>query len=208
MHQFIESIRIENGKAHHLALHTERLNRTRQAHFGSCEVINLKEYLHEKWQDFVLKNTSENLYKCRIIYSKEIEQISFHPYQIRPVHSLKLVEDNAIDYTYKTADRAALHALFKQKAKYDDIIIVKNGLLTDSYYANLIFEVKGQYFTPRRPLLKGIRRAQLLRESRVKAIDIQVTDLKKFEAVHLVNAMMGVNDCRLDCSEIFGGGRI
>jgi 4-amino-4-deoxychorismate lyase len=67
---------------------------------------------------------------------------------------LQLVTDNEIEYTHKTTDRNALNRLFEQRKKADDIIIVKNGQLTDSLFANLVFESHtGELFTPKNPLL-------------------------------------------------------
>jgi 4-amino-4-deoxychorismate lyase len=44
----------------------------------------------------------------------------------------------------------------------DDIIIVRNGFVTDASYANLIFRKGDEWFTPATFLLAGTMRAFLL----------------------------------------------
>lgn len=59
------------------------------------------------------------------------------PYVMRTIRSLQVVEDDAIDYSFKRCDRTSLSALVARKGECDEIIIVKNGLLTDTSYTNL-----------------------------------------------------------------------
>lgn len=79
-----------------------------------------------------------NLYKARVVYGIQgVKAIEYAPYKMKEIHSLKVVEDNNIDYTYKSTDRSALNALVAQKDDCDEIIIVKNGLITDTSFTNL-----------------------------------------------------------------------
>lgn len=94
-----------------------------------------------------------------------------------------------VDYAYKSADRAGLNALLRT-AGTDDIIIVKDGLVTDSAIANLVFESPQGLFTPRVPLLEGVQRAHLLQQNVIMPIDIRVDDLRRYEKVHFINAMV------------------
>ena len=60
MYPFIETIRIEQGKACNLSYHNERLNNTLHHFWPDCAGIELGEYL---------KLTPEmNGMKCRVIY--------------------------------------------------------------------------------------------------------------------------------------------
>ena len=97
MYPFIETIRIEQGKACNLSYHNERLNNTLYHFWPDCAGIELGEYL---------KLTPEmNGMKCRVIYDGGgIKEISYEAYQMRPVHSLQLVYSDDIDYTYKSTD--------------------------------------------------------------------------------------------------------
>lgn len=94
-----------------------------------------------------------------------------------------------VDYGYKYADRSGLNELLRS-AGSDDVIIVKNGLVTDSAIANLVFESPQGLFTPRVPLLEGVQRAHLLQQNVIMPIDIRVDDLRRYEKVHFINAMV------------------
>ncbi|MEL6718544.1 MAG: aminotransferase class IV [Bacteroidota bacterium] len=165
------------------------MQQTQKEVFNLENSLDLMEYLQ------IPKNFQDGLVKCRILYSSSIEKIEFHPYQIRPINNLKVIYNDQIDYTYKSEDRTTLTQLFQQREIFDDIIIVKNGLVTDSYYANLVFDDGVQLFTPRLPLLRGIQRAKLLEAQSIQEADIRLEDFPKFEQVHLINAMMGLGEC-------------
>ena len=81
-----------------------------------------------------------------------------------------------------------------QKGDADDIIIVKNGLITDSSFANLLFFNGLQWLTPAQPLLKGTQRAKLLEQEQVITAEIRTADLSNFIKVRLVNAMLRFED--------------
>lgn len=106
--------------------------------------------------------------KCRVIYGREIEEITYTSYQIRPVHSLQIVYSDDIDYTYKSTDRSVINELFARRQEQDDILIVKNGLLTDTSIGNIALFDGNEWYTPKQPLLKGTRRASLLAMNLIK----------------------------------------
>jgi len=85
----------------------------------------------------------KGLVKCRIVYSNDIQEITYTPYQPKSIKSLKLVEDNTIDYHCKYLDRNHINELYTQRGNCDDIIIVKNGMLTDSSYSNIALRKDG-----------------------------------------------------------------
>ena len=136
------------------------------------------------------KLDKKQTYKCRILYDTQIHQVEFVPYAFRQIQSLQLIHNDALDYSHKYADRRDLHLSLQKKGKADGIIIVKNGLITDSSYANLAFFDGLQWFTPSTPLLAGTKRAYLLQQNILKETNIRPSDLKHFETVRLVNSMM------------------
>ena len=184
MSQFIESIKLQNGQVSLLSLHEARLNKTRSAVLGISQPIALYPYLYP-----LLKDYTSGLFKIRVRYGTEIDKIEIHPYQQRPIRHLKVVAGE-IDYTYKTVDRTALHHLYLQRASCDDVIIVKENLVTDSYYANLVFDDGQTWWTPSTPLLKGVQRTFLLQEKIIKERRIWKEEIPSFKQVKLVNAMM------------------
>ena len=68
-----------------------------------------------------------------------------------------------IPVTIKTRNQ-----LIEKRKHADDIIIVKNGLVTDSFYANLAFLKNGIWFTPETPLLLGVQRQFLLSQKTIQ----------------------------------------
>ena len=80
---FIETIRIEDGKIYNINYHTERCNRTRAAFWQDVADIDLGE--------FISPQSLEGIWKCRIVYGKAIEEITYVPYQRHKVSSLRLV---------------------------------------------------------------------------------------------------------------------
>ncbi len=185
---FLESIQLKNGQIQNLAYHQSRLELTVAASGGFPRKWNLKELLDQ----YPLPETGH--YKVRVVYTTKTIEVSWQAYQIRPVHSLKVVQADQIDYTFKNIDRSELQALFAQRATADDIIICKNGRITDSYYANLAFYKEGNWYTPDQPLLKGTKRQQLIDRDVISSIPIKIEDLPSFKKVALINAMIDLED--------------
>lgn len=187
MSQFIESIKCENGKIHNLEYHNLRFNQTRKVFFGA-NYMDLAGMIH------VPESAKTGIFKCRVLYDKHINQIEFIPHTYRIIKSLKLVENNSVEYNYKYINREILKKLFKLRGDSDDILIVKNGCITDSFSANVVFYDGYKWHTPETPLLPGTCRARLLNEGKISTSRITPADLSKFISVRLINAMQDLND--------------
>jgi 4-amino-4-deoxychorismate lyase len=191
----LETLHIIRGQLQHLKWHNERYNRSRKILFGATEPIDLATVFAEKWakNDVVhldLSNNATDTYeRCRFIY----DALVVHKVEIvravrRNIRSLQCVSADDFDYSHKFADRSRFD-LLNQNIQTDDILIVKNGFLTDTTYANIVFMDKsGHFFTPSTPLLAGTKRAQLLAENKIEAVDLRVNDMSKFVEVRLINA--------------------
>jgi len=187
MCQFLETIKCKDGQLFNIAFHQNRLNIARKENLGITDEINLKEMIK------IPEECKTGLYRCRVVYSKTIDKIEFLPYGYRQIHGLKLVEDNQIDYRYKFSNRQHLEKLFARRGDCDDILIVKNGCITDSFTANVIFYDGHRWWTPDTPLLPGIQRAKLLDEGKISVCRITPYDLKKYQKVGLINAMQDLD---------------
>ena len=93
MYQFIETIRIENGAIHNLVYHNKRLNRTRNWFWKNCTTLDLTDYIRPI--------QSEGVIKCRVVYDKEIREITYAPYSIRSIDTLRVVRSDEVDYLQK-----------------------------------------------------------------------------------------------------------
>lgn len=184
MDQLLETIKIINGKPQFLEFHQARLNYARKTLFNTQEVINLEQVIHNP--------PKEGIYRCRIIYSRNIEQLEYLPHPERNFRTFQLVEHNSIVYNFKFLNRDTLNRLVERKGQADEILIIKNGLITDTSIANVAFLDKDDHWiTPATPLLKGTTRERLLSENRIVEAEIKLADLPKFTQMAMLNAMVG-----------------
>ena len=173
---YLETIKALDGKIYHLEYHQNRFNNTLK---GSN--IILKD---------ILNPPSSGLYRCRVVYNNDHVTLMYNPYKKRDIRRLKLIFDDTITYSKKYLDRSAIDKLFAQKSFCDDILIVKNGLITDTSIANVAFKYKNEWLTPKKPLLYGTTRARLLEKSKIFEENIDVKELKNFSHVALMNAVI------------------
>lgn len=135
------------------------------------------------------------LVKCRVVYDSEVRKVSFLPYAMRRIKSLRLVSGDGVDYRYKSTDRSVFARLLEERGKCDDVLIVRDGWVTDTSFTNVVFEdACGGLYTPETCLLEGIMRQSLLDEGRIQACPIRMEDIHRFRRVLLVNAMIGLED--------------
>jgi 4-amino-4-deoxychorismate lyase len=183
MSLFIETIKIDQGKLKNLEYHQERFEQTRLRALGLKSHPLLEELIQ------VPEGLEKGLFKCRVSYEKEIVLVEYEPYTYRKVQSLKIVHSDSIDYSYKYADRSELEKLLQKRGECDDILVVKNACISDSYYANLIFWDGSIWATPDTPLLPGTMRASLLKKGLIKESRITPDDLAGYQKLKLINAM-------------------
>lgn len=134
-------------------------------------------------------NATDTYERCRFIYGADgVHKVEIVRAARRNIRSLQCVSAEDFDYSHKFADRSRFD-LLNQNIKTDDILIAQNGFLTDTTYANIVFMDKsGHFFTPSTPLLAGTKRAQLLAENKIEAVDLRVNDISKFVEARLINA--------------------
>lgn len=121
---------------------------------------------------------------------REHFQLEFQVYIPKPIKTLQLIHEDSIDYHLKWADRKSLTNLYQKRGDCDDILIVKNGWITDTYYCNVAFKNDQRWITPHLPLLKGTQRQYLLDHGRIQEAPIRVKDLSSFTEVKLFNALL------------------
>jgi|JI10StandDraft_1071094.scaffolds.fasta_scaffold12378_4 4-amino-4-deoxychorismate lyase len=196
MSRLIESIYLKDGEFRNLKYHQLRMESSSKELFGVPNNWTLENKLQSS------EYPESGLYKVRVIYDKEVKQIEFVPYLLKPVQSLKLISSDTISYAHKFENRQTLNELYQQRGKCDDIIIVRNGFVTDASYANLIFRKGDEWFTPATFLLAGTMRAFLLDSHRIKSTEIRVEDIVKYDSYKLINAMLGMEAPEIPLSSI------
>jgi 4-amino-4-deoxychorismate lyase len=177
----LETIRCEDGITYHLLYHQQRLDSTLQK-LGYSTTYHLSE---------LISPPDEKLYRCRFLYDDEGYKIEYRPYSKNPITSLRIVHNDTINYPFKYADRTNLNTLFEQRGECNDVLIAKNGFITDTTIANIAFLINNQWLTPETPLLEGTTRSRLLDEGKLITASITLSDALKAPRIALLNAMIG-----------------
>lgn len=188
MSPFIETLKVKNGEMPNLSFHQARFERTRYEIFGFRSHPALKDEI------VIPEHAKRGIFKCRVVYDQLDINIEFQAYIPPDIKSLKVIIKDDISYEYKSADRSALTELYKQRGTCDDILIVKKGWVTDSYFANLVFWDGSRWLTPDTPLLPGCMRASLLENGTIEEAGIRIEDLNRFRDLKLINALNDWHD--------------
>lgn len=178
---FLETIKILDGKIFNLSYHQARYEGVLK-HFGIETLQDLSDFITPP---------QNGLYRCRLVYDTNgFIETSYHPYQKREINSLKILHDDTIEYAMKYANREKLDALFSQRGNGDDVLIVKNGLVTDTTIANIAFFDGKRWLTPALPLLRGTTRQRLLDDGKIVEEEVYIQDIERFKQVAVMNAMI------------------
>ena len=184
----LETIKIEEGEIHNLSYHQARCTKSRQKLFNCSDILDLST---------IIDAPETGLYRCRIIYAETLHSIEYIPYIPKKIETLKIVPSN-IEYSFKYANRDALNALLEANRDVDEVIIEKNGLLTDTTLSNIAFFDGKKWFTPNKPLLEGTMRARLIDEGFLQTKEIRQNELSDYSQVALINAMLGFKILNID----------
>lgn len=190
MNDLFETIKLLDGKLHNIEYHNKRINNARRDLFSADKIIFLEQEIA------IPLEFAKGLYKCKVIFGKEIESINITPYKPKKIEKLIIANEDKIEYSYKYLDRTPLNELKNKYApgENEEIIIVKNGMVTDSSYSNLLFREGENYYTPSTPLLNGTMRQKLLDEKKITEKNITWGNIKEFSEVYLMNAMLGIGE--------------
>jgi 4-amino-4-deoxychorismate lyase len=196
MYLLIESIKIVDGQLQNIAYHNRRFNKARRELWNCQDEMDIKAFVE------IPTDSSKGVYKCTVSYNTGIVNVQFQKYSIRKIASLKIINADDIEYSYKYADRDNLNKLFAQKENYDEILIIKNSSITDTSFSNIIFFDGVKWLTPNAPLLKGTKREKLLYEGLIKEAPLKLGDLQNFSKASLINAMLDIGDITVDAKNI------
>jgi 4-amino-4-deoxychorismate lyase len=195
MYRLVESIRLQDGTFHNLPYHQQRMDESVCRLTGSPNCIRLANMLTPIQE--------KGLYKFRLVYTTGGDwQHTITAYQPVRVTSLQVVYDDEINYPFKFEDRSNLQKLFARRGHADDVLIVKNGLVTDASYSNVVFFDGQHWITPSTPLLPGVMRTMLLDAGEIRADEIPFRTITTFQKVKLINALLGFQGPEFPVSHI------
>ncbi len=169
-----ETILCENGAAQNIKLHEQRIY----------------ESIGKKMDLSFLSPPDNGKYRCKVIYGDTVVSVEYAEYIKKQVKSLKVLHSD-ISYKIKSTDRTELDSLFSNRGEADDVLIIKNGLVTDTSIANTAFLKNNRWITPKTPLLKGTMRQKLINDGFLFEEDIEVAAIFEFDEIAIMNALRG-----------------
>ncbi|MDN5067236.1 aminotransferase class IV family protein [Aliarcobacter butzleri] len=180
--KYFETIKCEDFEVFNLDYHQKRVANTIGLN------INLQEYINP---------ISEELLRCKLIYDENgVVDVLYFPYKKREIKSFKIIFDNEIEYSKKYLNRVKLDELYEKKDDCDEVIIIKNEIVTDTTIANIAIFYENSWITSKNCLLGGTTRARLLEEKKLFEKDITLDMLKNASKVALMNAMIGFDEIK------------
>lgn len=193
MSLFFETILVENAVPQQLFWHQKRVNRS----LNQQRALNLSRLCSALQLPTIIS-------RLRIDYDADghVHQVQVLPYQPKPIQQLIPVHvAHDFDYALKFSDRSHFAEAAAHLPEGATPLFVKNGLLTDTLYANIALFDGQEWWTPKQPLLRGTTRARLIHHGVLKQADIalaKTTVQSKFAAqktaadfneIRLINAL-------------------
>lgn len=188
MYPLFETILIENRTPRNLFWHQQRVVRSFRKLDYEAQPPDLEKIIEiPDWID------PKKTYRLRINYNDLSFESVFTEYLPRPIDTLKMVHSQDISYDLKFSDRFGLNNLYQRRESADDVLIVKNGIITDTSVANIVFWDGMTWVTPANPLLMGTARSRLLAEGLITEQSISVDMLNRFLGWNVINALRSFN---------------
>lgn len=184
MYPHIESIRVVHRQFEHIEYHNQRLNQTREHFLGRKSDWDIRSLVA------LPDHLDEGVYKFRLVYDLDIRSYTCLPYTPKVVKKLRLLTCDQANYAFKSEDRSLLDALHAQRGEADDVLLIKQGCMTDTTYSNVAFLEGDQWFTPNTYLLNGTCRQRLLQTGVLQEAHITVENVHRFSACRPINAML------------------
>ena len=188
MFLLFESIKIENGKIFLTEFHQKRMDKTFKRFYYKKNPWKLKQIFSQ------IKVPLIGIYKMKFNYSEKKYKIEFKKYLLKKTAKIKCYEINDFTYSFKFSDRRKIEYFYTKKLDCQDILMIKNGYLTDTSYCNIILFDGFSWFTPEKPLLEGVQREKLLESKMISKTKIKLNEINDFKQFKLINAMIKFED--------------
>lgn len=183
MYPLFESLCVLDGEILNSKYHIARFRSSYESYYSHTPPYELLSSI------CIPSEYTKGKVKLRIDYNETTYSTVFSYYKPREINTLNLIQCDDIDYSLKYADRSKLNALASQCVPADEVLIVKNGELSDTSFSNIIFLLGDKWITPLNPLLNGTCRQRLIDEGIISPESIRIDDLKLCSKFMLINAM-------------------
>ncbi|MEQ8338587.1 MAG: aminotransferase class IV [Cyclobacteriaceae bacterium] len=194
MFRFLESICFRSDVYQLLDYHQVRVDQTFRHFYPDKTPPKLNEIMPEL--------SGNEKIKVRLTYNEHDHAISVSKYLPKNISKLRLVYSDTLDYSFKYLDRSMLNQLLNPAQENEEVIIVKDGVVTDSSYANLVFRQGNAWYTPSSYLLNGVKRQHLLHQEAIFERVIRPEDINKYSEMSLINAMLDPGNISLPVDKI------
>ncbi|WP_044199777.1 aminotransferase class IV [Dyadobacter tibetensis] len=178
----LETICVQHGQIQNMDYHQLRLDRTRKDLWGYTDPLPLSDLA-------IPTHMHQGRYKLRLVYDRIIRDVQWTLHTPRNIETVQLVSAPSISYPYKYQNRQDLQVLFEKRNGSDEIIIVRQGLITDTFYGNLAFYDGVHWVTPSDFLLPGTQRAFLLETGVLTEKRIHENQMSSYSHFKIINAL-------------------
>ncbi|MFN8281109.1 MAG: aminotransferase class IV [Saprospiraceae bacterium] len=180
MYPFIETIRLIDGRFRNVEFHNERVRNTFMKFYPQHEPHDLKVIISQ------LGGKSNG--RVKVLYNSERLYFSISPiFNLKTTH-YHLLESPRLRYDFKFYDRLSLVHV-QRNDRYIEPVFCRNGMITDTSRANLIFREGSKWYTPDTFLLNGSMRQSLLSLGYIQSTPIHKSELYRFNGFKPINAL-------------------
>lgn len=184
MYPLFETLCIDNGRICNAEWHCRRFETSYSSLYRHCPTYSLFDNTH------ISSEYNTGIFRLRISYNESSTKTEIEPYITKNITRLKVwAVAPSFDYSLKYTDRSVINNLFSQRGCCDDVLIIKDGMVTDTSVCNIVFFDGQKWITPSTPLLCGTARARLLADGTIEERPVAESDIHKFEAFRLINAL-------------------
>lgn len=200
MYPLFETIKIQNCKIQNSDLHLERVFNSRYKIWKVKYTFDFEKIFSEIESKLSIEYSAEIIYKLKVIYNQSDLEYEINDYSKPIINHIKLINDDFIDYQFKFTDRNSLELLkmaafrVMSERAHSEIIIIKNGMATDSSFSNLVFSKDDELITPANFLLRGTKMEKYIREKIILEKPVRAKDIMNFDSIHFINAMNDLGD--------------
>lgn len=190
--RFIETIRYQFGRLHLVDLHENRMKRTLRAQRQPSPLLSvLEQYgLKRMLEPYLIGLSAKECIKLRFTYDiDQLDTPTLVSYTPRLIKYVKLIDlPDTASYEYKWENRSLLEV--EGLASEEEVLFVRNGLLTDTRFSNIVLRLSGELLTPECPLLHGVMREYLIGLGRIRTASLTPMHWVQAESYHFINAML------------------